>query len=194
MSAPLRIGCVVMAAGNGSRFGSNKLSASFRGKSLFCRALEAIPEKRFCHTVVVTQYPAFEETIQAHGFTCILNNAPELGISHTIQLGLTPLRDCDGVLFLVADQPLLRRESVSALTALWADAPSCIAALASHGKRGNPCLFPAALFPELLSLTGDQGGSTVIRQHMELLKLLEVPAEELCDVDTVQTLNDLSAL
>ena len=38
----LRIGCVVMAAGNGSRFGRNKLAAEVDGKTLLRRALEAV--------------------------------------------------------------------------------------------------------------------------------------------------------
>ena len=37
------IGCLVMAAGNGARFGSNKLEASFAGKTLFSIALAAFP-------------------------------------------------------------------------------------------------------------------------------------------------------
>ena len=39
----LRIGCVVMAAGNASRFGRNKLAAEVDGKTLLRRALEAVP-------------------------------------------------------------------------------------------------------------------------------------------------------
>lgn len=37
-----RIGCVVMAAGNASRFGANKLAAQVDGKTLLRRALEAV--------------------------------------------------------------------------------------------------------------------------------------------------------
>ena len=44
----LRIGCVVMAAGCGSRFGRNKLEAEVGGKTLLCRALEAVPSRSFC--------------------------------------------------------------------------------------------------------------------------------------------------
>ena len=36
--AELRIGCLVMAAGSGSRFGRNKLEAVVDGKSLLRRA------------------------------------------------------------------------------------------------------------------------------------------------------------
>ena len=42
-----RIGCVVMAAGNASRFGANKLAAQVDGKTLLRRALEAVPPACF---------------------------------------------------------------------------------------------------------------------------------------------------
>ena len=57
----LRIGCVVMAAGNASRFGRNKLAAEVDGKTLLRRALEAVPPGRFCRVAVVTQYPETAE-------------------------------------------------------------------------------------------------------------------------------------
>ena len=41
---------------------------------------------------------------------------------------------------------------------------------------------------KLLELTEDHGGSTVIRRHQGDLRLLEVPEEELTDVDTLQAL------
>lgn len=69
--------------------------------------------------------------------------------------------------------------------------PEHIAALGHDGVRGNPCLFPARLFPELLALQGDHGGNQVIRRHEEDLLLWEVPAPELTDVDTPQVLAQL---
>ena len=51
-SAP-PIGCLLMAAGNASRFGENKLTARFDGQSLFSRALEAIPAGVFVRVTVV---------------------------------------------------------------------------------------------------------------------------------------------
>ena len=74
----------------------------------------------------------------------------------------------------------------------WKRQPEKIAALSHGGVRGNPCLFPARFFPELLALTEDHGGSSVIRRHQEDLALLEVDARELYDVDTVQALEELT--
>ena len=191
MSTSLKIGCVVMAAGNARRYGNNKLAAQLRGRSLILRALEAVPAEQFDTVVVVTQYPEITRLAAEFHFAAVLNEHPEYGISHTIQLGLTGLRDCGGVLFQVSDQPLLRRESVAELVRLWKRSPESIAAVGHNGVRGNPCLFPARFFPELLELREDRGGNAVIRRHEEDLMLLEVPAEELYDVDTVQALEKL---
>ena len=189
----MKIGCVVMAAGNARRFGENKLAAALDGRSLILRALEAVPAEQFEKVVVVTQYPEVMDLAGEFHFAAVHNPHPDWGISHTIALGLTELRDCDGVLFLVSDQPLLRRESVAAVVELWKSQPDKIAALGHGGVRGNPCLFPARFFPELIELREDRGGNTVIRHHEEDLILLEVDGAELYDVDTAQALEQLEA-
>ena len=186
-----KIGCVVMAAGNARRFGENKLAAGVGGRSLILRALEAVPAGDFDRVAVVTQYPEIMELAERFRFAAVPNKHPDWGVSHTIRLGLEALGDCDGAMFLVSDQPFLRRESIRALAELWRAQPDKIAALAHGGVRGNPCLFPARLFPELLELREDRGGNTVIRRHEEDLILLEVPERELADVDTRSALREL---
>lgn len=184
----LKLGCVVMAAGNARRFGANKLAAGLDGRSLIRRALDAVPGETFDQVVVVTQYPEVLKLAGTYRFAAVHNPHPDWGISHTIRLGLTETRDCGGVLFLVSDQPLLRRESVAALAEFWRSQPDRIAALSHNGVRGNPCLFPARFFPELMELREDHGGSTVIRRHESDLALLEVEAGELADVDTPEAM------
>ena len=185
----MKIGCVVLAAGNARRFGSNKLNAQVEGVSLIRRALDAVPGG--LAAVVVSQYPDILALAGEYGFDALLNDRPELGLSRSVRLGLAHLTDCDGVLFLVSDQPRLKRDSVEALAALWAQNPEKIAAMAHNGVRGNPCLVPARLFPELLALTGDRGGSAVIRHHEDDLILLETDAPELADVDTPAALEQV---
>ena len=193
MEKQWKLGCVVMAAGNARRYGDNKLAAQLRGRSLILRALEAVPTEAIDSAVVVTQYPEIMRLAGEFHFAAVYNEHPDYGISHTIELGLTGLRDCDGVMFLVSDQPLLRRKSVAALARLWKSHPDSIAALSRGGVRGNPCVFPARFYPELLELTEDRGGNAVIRRHEEDLVLLEVDARELTDVDTPEALRSLTA-
>lgn len=186
-------GCVVLAAGNGKRFGFNKLTAALDGRSLILRSLETVPAECFSSVVVVTQYPEILKLAGEFHFAAVINEKPELGLSRSIHLGLTALRDCQAVCFQVSDQPLLRRESVAALADFWRQAPEQIAALAHGGVRGNPCIFPAKFFPELMALTGDTGGAAVIQRHEDALRLLEVPADELWDVDTPRALREVES-
>ena len=169
----MKIGCIVMAAGNARRFGSNKLDARVEGKTLLRRALEAVPAACFDRVAVVTQYPRGMDLAREMGFLPVENPRPDLGLSHTIALGMAHMQDMDGVMFQVSDQPLLRRDSVERLVEAFRRRPDRLAALAHDGVRGNPCLFPASLFPELTALEGDHGGSAVIRRHPDLLLLVE---------------------
>lgn len=187
----LRAGCLVMAAGNASRFGENKLTARFDGQSLFSLTLAAIPEGLFARVTVVSQYPALLEEAARAGFDTILNDRPEDGISRTIRLGTQAMADCDGILYMVADQPLLRAGTVRRVVDAWQEHPGCIAAAAHNGNRGNPCLFPARFFPELCALEADRGGSSVIRRHENALLLVEAGERELFDCDTKQALEIL---
>ena len=188
MEKQLKLGCVVMAAGNARRFGENKLAVVLQGRSLILRTLEAIPAEVFHRVVVVTQYPEIIRMAQEFHFASVCNEHPDHGISYTIRLGLTGLRDCDGVMFLVSDQPLLQRETIANLAKLWMDHPDRIVAPSHNGVRGNPCLFPARFFPALMDLTEDRGGNQVIRQHPDALLLMETEKQELTDVDTPEAL------
>ena len=185
----LKIGCVVMAAGNASRFGENKVAVLVDGKSMIRHTLEAVPKE--LETVVVTQYAEVSILAEEFGFPCIPNKHPEWGISHTISLGTKHLSHCDGILYMVSDQPLLRRASVEKLVEVWKSHPHKIAGASHDGKRGNPCLFPRKFFPALCALEGDTGGNAVIRANSEALLLVEFAREELRDVDTQDTLKEL---
>ena len=187
----MKIGCVLMAAGSARRFGENKLAKEVIGVPIFRRALETIPADSFEKVVVVTQSDYFSEYVKEYHFTDIHNNEPEKGISRTIRLGLSSLQECDGVLFSVSDQPLLRCQSVRKLVELWRTQPEKIASLGHDGQRGNPCIFPARFFPELMALRGDTGGGAVIRRHKEDLVILETDPRELMDVDTPEALDAL---
>ena len=180
----MKIGCVVLAAGNARRFGSNKLQVQVDGESLIRRALETVPSGLV--TVVVSQYPEILSLAGEYGFEAVLNDQPDLGLSRSVRLGLERLTDCGGVLFLV--------DSAEALAALWAQHPAKIAAMAHGGVRGNPCLFPARFYPELLALNGDRGGSAVIRNHEADLILLETDALELTDIDTPEALKQAGSV
>ena len=192
MTQEKTLGCVLLAAGSARRYGENKLLAALDGRSLILRAMEAVPAEQMERVVVVTAYPEIMRLAAEFHFAAIFNDDPSLGASHTIALGMAHMQDMDAVLFQVSDQPLLRRDSVEQLVEVYRSHPDRLVALGHDGARGNPCLFPASLFPELLALEGDHGGSAVIRRHEERLLLVEASPRELTDVDTPQALEVLT--
>ena len=193
MREELRVGCLLMAAGNAKRFGENKLlCAADDGRTLIGHALDAIPREKFTRILVVTQYDAIVALARERGFETLLNEHAERGQSETIRLGTRALSDCDAICFMVADQPLLRCETLAREVNFFSSHREHIVALGHNGARGNPCLFPARFFPELLALEGDVGGSAVIKKHPDDLLLFKAPEEEMRDVDTKEALAALT--
>ena len=188
----LKIGCVLMASGNAKRFGDNKLNKKLNGISLIDRALNAIPVDKLYKVAVVSQYDEVIDKAHRYGFTGIKNEHPDYGISHTIKLGIDELYDCDAIMFMVSDQPLLRKDSVSQMLQFYKENSDYIIGMSYNGVRGNPCVFPKEFYPELRKLSEDHGGNTVIRQHEDRLKLFCAHhPDELSDIDTKEDLENL---
>lgn len=190
----MKIGCIMMAAGNARRFKENKLNAQIDGVSLIDRAFNAVPENCFYKVCVVTQYDEILKKAQKRGFMSVKNEHPDYGISHTIKLGIKALSNCDALMFMVCDQPFLKRTSVKTLIDCYKAKPDYITALSHNKKRGNPCIFPKEFFSELIKLSEDNGGAFVIRQHKDRLVTVEVPKIELSDIDNKDELEKLSGL
>lgn len=182
-----------MASGFSQRFGANKLLSPFRGKPLYKWALEAIPPQMFDRVVVVTRYPEIEKDATAIGLHVVVKPQETEYVSGTIQQGLLALKEgYGGYCFMVCDQPLLQMQSVHNLAIAFQREPMHIWALGNSGKKGNPVLFPGALFPELQQLAKQETGSTLIARYPQALRILSVADErELWDVDTLKDLKNL---
>lgn len=186
------VGCLIMAAGSGKRFGGGKLTAELGGRTLIRRTFEAVPEGVFSRVLVVYHEPEIGQLAEVYGFETLRNDRPEEGVGRTIRLGTEKLADCAAILYLVADQPLLTADTVRRVVQAWREHPGCIAGASCGGHRGNPNVFPAAYFAELRALEGDRGGSRVIRAHEDVFLPVETAERELCDCDTLAELSALA--
>lgn len=187
-SGVARLGCVVMAAGEGSRFGGapgQKLVAPLAGVSVLERTLAALPAD-VLDVVVVTRWDAVEALCGRLGVRCVRVDGPLK--SDTMRAGLAALGHRAGCLFVTGDQPLLREESVRAMAAALVRDPGAIVRLGWHGRAANPVLWPADTLAALARLEGDTGGRVLLDGHAELegrVRLVEAADEwELADVDT----------
>lgn len=182
---------VMLAAGNSERFGENKLLYPVNGKPMYehlADQVNGLAENVFQKKIVVTQYPELAEHMKKRGFQVCLNDQPELGISHSVHLGVEEAWKWEtdaAICFAVSDQPYLRGTTLEMLIRQWKASGKGIGALAYHGEIGNPVVFVEKYRKELMELTGDKGGKRVVKRHMDDLYLMEVEdAEELRDLDT----------
>ena len=88
---------------------------------MFEYALDALPADKLCAVAVVSGRAEILAAAEARGFIPVLNDRPEDGPPRTIRLGMEAVGDAEGIMFMVADQPLLRRESVESLLRAFAE-------------------------------------------------------------------------
>lgn len=182
-----RLGCVIMASGEGKRFGGNKLMADFDGMPMLCRALDATDDI-FAERIVVTRHADVEALCRERNVPVVRHDFPYR--SDTVRLGLQAIGSAvDGCLFCPGDQPLLRHETVAALAMAAVHDRTAIWRAAFGEAAGTPVLFPKRLFPELLSLPRGKGGGILLKKYPEQIRTVSVRDRyELEDVDTPEDL------
>jgi molybdenum cofactor cytidylyltransferase len=103
-----------------------------------------------------------------------VNPAASQGQSTSVIAGLWASHpQSDGVMFLAGDQPLVRKELINSLIERFEQTAASIVAGSSAGKLRGPVLFRRDLFPELLKLTGDDGGHSLLEKYPEKTSLVE---------------------
>ena len=196
-------GCVLMASGLSTRFGSNKLLAPFDGQPLLYRAFAATDTPQLSARIVVTRSAQVQALCKAQGVPVLLHALP--GRNDTVRLGLSALLaqhpELTGCMFLPGDQPLLRRATVDQLLTAFAqtqkETERVILRLGwraggAEPLLGSPVLFGSGHFDALRALPEGRGGGVVIRQHPGCVRAVYAQsAEELEDADTVERLEAL---
>ncbi len=180
-----RIAVILEAAGNSSRFGSNKLLHIMEdGRPMSASILEAARSVDAYRKILVTQYD--EVAAMAPDFKVVMNDRPDLGISRSMQLGLKAAGDADAYMFCVCDQPGLTKATLERLIKAYKKGTAGIVSLAWQGKMCNPKIFSSRYREELMALSGDTGGRQIIASHADDMLLVEAPNEnEVRDIDSL---------
>lgn len=184
-------GCIIMASGLGTRFGSNKLMANLDGAPLIAHVIRAC-DGLFAKRVAVTRHKDVAKLCRTMGVEAIMHGEPLR--SDAVRLGMQAMGGCDTVTFIQADQPLISANTLAALLRGAEAHPELIWRVSFQGTPGAPVLFPAWAFDELRALPPGKGGGFVAKAHARRVRCVEAANEwELFDVDTVQDLQLLQA-
>jgi molybdenum cofactor cytidylyltransferase len=185
----VRVGGLVLAAGEGTRFaGGAKQLARLGGRPLVEHALAAVAA--LTPRVVVLGHAAREilAAVDLQGAEPVICESWREGQAASLRCGLAALGDVDAAVVVLGDQPRITAAAVAAIVAAATADPGADALRGAYGGRpGHPVLLGRALLARAGELRGDVGFRDLLAQaHVRDVELggLADPA----DVDTREEL------
>jgi len=184
---------IILAAGESRRLGRPKQLLPLGEKTMVEHIVEVALSSPLQEVVVVLGHRAEEIRPLLRGVKVVVNEEWPQGLSSSLRAGLGTLSpQFEACLFFLADQPKVTPQLVESLITRHRCTLAPIVAPRFRGQRGNPVLFARPLFPELLTLQGEEGGRSLIEKHSHLVEWVEVDSEEyFLDIDTLEDLRAL---
>jgi molybdenum cofactor cytidylyltransferase len=149
--------------------GEPKLLLRLKGKPVLQWVLESALAANLHEVICVVRHleaVRYEISCADKRLYWLINYGADRGQSTSLITGLWASDPkSDGVLFLVGDQPMMNSALINALIDRFENSGALIVAPSFHGETRNPAVFRRDLFPELLRLTGDRGGRTLIEKY-----------------------------
>jgi CTP:molybdopterin cytidylyltransferase MocA len=169
---------VLLAAGQGSRFGRPKALVELDGQTLAERGIGMLRAGGADPVLLVTGAAQVELGPDRRVRT-VRNDEWRTGMGSSLRAALRALADpgvgpeVGAAVVALADQPLVGAEAVSRLIAAY-QAGASVAVAAYHGRPRNPVLLAREHWPEVIAMaTGDQGARAFLRARPELVTLVE---------------------
>ena len=178
---------ILLAAGQGQRYGVNKITAA----KLHGQPMGLVTAKIFAQVlptfVVVRQGDkAAAQLFRDAGFETIVAAHASRGMGNSVAAGVTAIeaKGFDCCLIGLGDMPLVSETTVQQLKSLL-DEGHEIVRPRYCGQAGNPVGFQRRYFKTLTALRDDQGARDVISAHPELLVYYDVDDPGvIADIDT----------
>ena len=181
---------ILLAAGQSTRFGSNKLLNPLSDGTPMAVASACTLHTVLAHCIAVVEdrQNAVARLLAEVGLQVIDNPRALEGMGTSIACGMAASPGSGGWVITLADMPGIPAcviQQVAGGLARGADivAPVC------RGQRGHPVGFAAHHAPALLALNADSGARDIIAAHRDTLELIETPhSGVIVDIDTPATL------
>lgn len=185
----MKISAIIMASGLSRRMGENKLLLEFKGKKIYEWIFDVVEKANIDDIILVSSYDEILEDAKKRKFKAIYNKNNEVGKSESIKLGILNCDNDSSMMFFVADQPLLKVDTVNKLIDKYKE-NMLITYPKSEKRRGAPVIFSSKYRKELLQLEFDQGGMMLVKDDNKNEVYID-DVRELWDIDTFNNLEEL---
>ena len=168
---------MLLAAGEGSRFGRPKALVELDGQTLAERGVIMLRAGGADPVLIVTG-AARVELGPDHQVRTVYNGEWRTGMGSSLRAALRALGpevgpEVGAVVVALADQPLVGAAAVARLIAAYR-AGASVAVAAYDGQPRNPVLLAREHWPEVIATaTGDQGARAFLRSRPDLITLVE---------------------
>jgi CTP:molybdopterin cytidylyltransferase MocA len=207
-----RVAGVLLAAGEGSRFGRPKALVELDGQTLAERGVNVLRAGGADPILVVTG----AAQVNLDRIHTVFNEQWRTGMGSSLRAALRVLTDAEdgegapdgpaaalgvgvgvdvgAVVVALADQPLIGTDAVARLIAAYRGGAG-VAVASYDGKPRNPVLLAREHWPEVIAAaTGDQGARAFLRARPELVTLVECgDTGSPDDIDTAADLDRVAA-
>ena len=180
------ISALVLAAGEGTRFGGTKQLEILRDKPLVQHAVDAASGGGVDEIVVVLGPDALrvrDGLDLPEGGRFVVNERYADGQSTSLAAGLRALDPrTKGAVVLLADQPGIRARHVRSLVTAFETDPAEILRIRFRDGPG-PAILARSVWDEAMALTGDVGARALIEAEPDRSRWLDVDEDAPADVD-----------
>jgi len=194
----LRIGAVLLAAGEGKRMGGvAKPLIRLQGVPLISRHLVALSGAGVDEVVVVTGHArdAIEEQVRSFPVSLAHNADPAQGQGSSVRIGLAALSGpFDAVFVVLADQPLIGAGDLTELIGAFKKRPGGhVVVPVVEGQRGNPILLDAVAQARILESGVNLGCRHLLERDPELVHVHATGNTRfVTDLDTLEDVERLA--
>ena len=194
----LRIGAILLAAGEGRRMGGvAKPLIRLQGVPLISRHLVALSGAGVDEVVVVTGHArrAIEDAVRSFVVTLAHNDAHADGQQGSVRVGLAALSGpFDAVIVMPADQPLIGAADLTELIGAFKKRPAGhVVVPVVNGQRGNPIVLDAEALAQIFASDANLGCRHLVERQPELVHAHETANTRfVTDLDTMDDVAQLA--
>jgi molybdenum cofactor cytidylyltransferase len=174
---------IVLAAGLGTRMGTDKLGLPVGHCSILGHSLRAYAGHGLTRKILVTR-PELPLPPEAASWEVIFNDHASLGMGSSLRMGVAAAPpNSSGFLLGLGDLPAMQPETIATVLRAADASPLSMVYPVWRGRRGHPVWLHTRYRPALLAVQGDQGARALLRECSGLG--VEVPDPGcVLDVDT----------